>query len=411
MIRIQPPARPLESVPVKLLAPQPDRRWLAWWEYKPAYLALDVALVAGLAWFAATVPASTTGHIVVFCLVMPVLLVRRRFPWLPVLATPLVFVAPAEMLPTVVACYTASRQWGPRWRTLASFILAAGSLTIAAWDPKPNDGVFYQLVVPPVWLAASMVLGLWMHQRRTLLDALRGRAAQAERNSELLSEQAVAAERRRIAREMHDVVAHRVSTIALQAGALTLTAPDERTAETAEVIRSASATALTELREILDVLRKDEQDLQDQPERIGDLTGVQADGSIHADVEALVEDSVAAGATITLDAPADLPEVPGPIRRAAYRVVQESLTNAAKHAPHAPVDISLGTGPGELRLTITNHRGERSGAIPGSGYGLLGMRERVSLARGTLRTGPTDDGGFQVHAAFPLSPSRSRELM
>lgn len=413
MIRIQPPARPLESVPVKLLAPQPDRRWLSAWESKPANLALDVVVVAGLAWFALTAHAGVTER-VVFYTALPTLLVRRRFPWLPILATPLLCFDPAAVLPVVVACYTAARQWGPRWRTLASFILAAGSLTVAAWDPKPGDGIVYQLVVPPVWLAASMLVGLWMYQRRMLLDALRDRAAQAERNSELLSERAVAAERRRIAREMHDVVAHRVSTIALQAGALTMTAPDERTVETAEVIRSTSATALTELREILDVLRKDQQDepdRPDQPELPDSVHVVRSDGSIRDDVEALVSDSTAAGATISLDAPAALPEVPGPIRRAAYRVVQESLTNAAKHAPRAPVHIRLDTGPGELRVTIANHRGEQSGAIPGSGYGLLGMRERVTLARGTLRTGPTEDGGFRVHATFPLSPSRPKELM
>lgn len=412
MIRIQPPARPLKSVPVKLLVSRPGRRWLSAWENKPANLALDVALVAGLAWFALTVHAGPWERAVFFT-ALPTLLVRRRFPWLPVLATPLLCFDPAAVLPVVVVCYTAGRQWGPRWRTLASFVLAAGSLTISAWDPKPNDGVLYQLLVPSAWLAASMLVGLWMHQRRMLVGALRERAAQAERNSELLSERAVAAERRRIAREMHDVVAHRVSTIALQAGALTMTATDERTVETAEVIRSTSATALTELREILDVLRQDEQDPKDHSERIGGLTGVRTDGSVLADVEALVRDCVAAGAVIRLEAAADLPDVPGPVRRAAYRVVQEALTNAAKHAPDAPVDVRLGTGPGELRLTVANRRGETGSAVvpvPGSGYGLLGMRERVTLAQGTLRTGPTEDGGYRVEATFPLAPSRPREL-
>ena len=389
---------------MKLLASQPDRRWLAWWESKPANLALDVALVAGLAWFALTVHAGLTDRVIFFA-ALPTLLVRRRFPWLAILATPLLCFDPAAVLPVIVACYTAARQWGPRWRTLASFVLAAGSLTFAAWDPKPHDGILYQLLVPPAWLAAGMLVGLWMHQRRMLLDALQGRAAQAERNSALLADQAVSAERRRIAREMHDVVAHRVSTIALQAGALTMTASDEHTVETAEVIRSTSSLALAELREVLDVLRKD------QPEPPETVHGVQADGSVYSDVAALVRDSAAAGGDIRLDAAPDLPEVPGSIRRAAYRVVQESLTNAGKHAPRARVDIRLATDPGELRITITNGPGHEGTVVPGSGYGLLGMRERVTLAQGTLRTGPTEDGGFRVDAALPLSSSRPKELM
>lgn len=376
-------------------------------------LALDVAVVAGLAWFAATVHAGA-GERAAFYTALPVLLVRRRFPWLPVLAVPVLCFDPAAILAVAVACYTAARQWGARWRTLAAFALASGSVTYAAWDPRPGDGILYQLVVPSAWLAACMLAGLWIHQRRTLLGALQDRAAQAERNSELLAERAVAAERRRIAREMHDVVAHRVSTIALQAGALTLTAPDERTAGTAEVIRAASATALTELREILDVLRRDQRDEPGHTELPDDVHVVQLDGSVRADVETLVRDSTAAGASISLHAPGELPDVPGPVRRAVYRVVQEALTNAAKHAPNAHVDIDLNAGPGQLRIAVANGRAGRNGEhrpVPGSGYGLLGMRERVALAQGTLHAGPAEDGGFRVDAAFPLPPSQRKELM
>jgi signal transduction histidine kinase len=386
---------------VKFFAPQPDRRWLSWWESRPADLALDIAVVTALAWFA----LSTQGGLwerSAFLLGLSALLVRRRFPWLPVLAMPLICCDRGSVLPAMVVCYTAARQWGPRWRTVVSFLFATGCLVIKAWDPKPHDGIFYQLLVPPIWLAAPALVGLWMYQRRMLLDALHERAKQAEREQDLLAERAVTAERRRIAREMHDVVAHRVSTIALQAGALTVTAPDEHTVQTAEVIRSASATALTELREILDVLRGDQQEPSDS------IHGVQSDGSVRADVAALVRDFAAVGGNIHLHAPAELPAVPGTVRRAAYRVAQEALTNAAKHAPHARVDIHLTAEQGKLQLTVTNRRGRQhtpGQAIPGSGYGLLGMQERVTLAQGTLRAGPTQDGGYRVQAAFPLSPS------
>ncbi|MEU9127593.1 histidine kinase [Kitasatospora sp. NPDC048540] len=382
---------------MKFFEPRPDRRRLSWWEGRPGYLAADVAVAA-----VCVLPALSAGgspwRLLAFLVALPTLLVRRRFPWLPVVAAPL-FCWSWGVLPVVVICYTVARQWGLRWRTLLSFLLAAGCTVAEAWDPGPNYGILYQLLVPPAWLVLPVLAGLWMRQRHTLVDALRERARQAERERDLLAERAVAAERRRIAREMHDVVAHRVSTIALQAGALSVTAPDERTAETAEVIRSVSARALTELREILDVLRHDQQETSDG------VHGVQSDGSVRADVAELVRDCVASGGNVRLNAPAELPVVTGAVRRAVYRVAQEALTNAAKHAPHARVDIRLAEEQGELQLTVTNRRGGRrpSGhAVPGSGYGLLGMRERVTLVQGTLRTGPTVEGGYRVHAAFPL---------
>ncbi|MFF4098739.1 sensor histidine kinase [Streptomyces sp. NPDC001903] len=389
---------------MKIFVPRPDRRWLSWWESRPAYLALDVAAVAGCA-----VPALTTGgspwRLLAFFVALPTLLVRRRFPWLPVMAMPL-FCWSWGALPAVVVCYTVARQWGWRWRTLLSFLLTAAGTVIVAWDPTPEDGVFYQLFFPTAWLTLPVLAGLWMRQRHTLLDALRERTRQAERERDLLAERAVAAERRRIAREMHDVVAHRVSTIALQAGALSVTASDERTIETAEVIRHVSAQALTELREILNVLRHDQQESADG------VRGVQADGSVQADVAALVRDCVATGANIHLHAAAELPVVTGAVRRAVYRVAQEALTNAAKHAPHARVDIRLVDEQGELQLTVTNRRGGKrpaGHAVPGSGYGLLGMRERVTLVQGTLHTGPTLEGGYRVHAAFPLVSTVAKE--
>ncbi|MFE6847466.1 sensor histidine kinase [Streptomyces sp. NPDC057686] len=389
---------------MKIFTARPDRLWLSWWESRPAYLVLDVVAVVGCA-----VPALAAGgspwRLLAFFVALPTLLVRRRFPWLPVVAMPL-FCWSWGALPAMVVCYTVARQWGWRWRTLLSFLLTAAGTVIVAWDPTPDDGVLYQLFFPPAWLALPVLGGLWMRQRHTLLDALRERTRQAERERDLLAERAVAAERRRIAREMHDVVAHRVSTIALQAGALSVTASDEHTIETAEVIRHVSAQALTELREILNVLRHDQQESSDGEH------GVQSDGSVQADVSALVRDCVAAGANIHLCAAAELPVVSGAVRRAVYRVAQEALTNAAKHAPHARVDIRLVDEQGELQLTVTNRRGGKrpaGHAVPGSGYGLLGMRERVTLVQGTLHTGPTPEGGYRVHAAFPLVSTAAKE--
>ncbi|MFF2193911.1 sensor histidine kinase [Streptomyces sp. NPDC058157] len=389
---------------MKIISARPDRPWLSWWENRPSYLALDLVAVAGCA-----VPALAAGgspwKLLVFFVALVTLLVRRRFPWLPVVAMPL-FCWSWGAFPAVVVCYTVARQWGWRRRTLLSFLLTAAGTVAVAWHPTPEDRDLDQLVFPIASLTLPVLGGLWMRQRHALLAALRERARQAERERDLLAERAVAAERRRIAREMHDVVAHRVSTIALQAGALSVTAPDERTIETAEVIRHASAQALTELREILNVLRHDQQETSDG------VRGVRPDGSVQADVSALVRDGVAAGGNIHLHTAAELPEVTGAVRRAVHRVAQEALTNAAKHAPHARVDIRLADEQGELQLTVTNRRGGKrpSGhAVPGSGYGLLGMRERVSLVQGTLHTGPTPEGGYRVHAAFPLVPTVAKE--
>lgn len=389
---------------MKIFAARPDRPWLSWWENRPAHLALDVMTAAGCA-----VPALAAGgspwKLLVFFAALPTLLVRRRFPWLPVVAMPL-FCWSWGAFPAMVVCYTVTRQWGWRWRSLLAFLVTAGGTVIVSWHPTPEDGDLDQVLFPIVGLALPVLGGLWMRQRHALLATLRERTLQAERERDLLAERAVAAERRRIAREMHDVVAHRVSTIALQAGALSVTAPDERTIETAEVIRRASAQALTELREILNVLRHDQQDASEGGH------GVRSDGSVRADVAALVRDCVAAGGNIHLHTAAALPVVTGAVRRAVHRVAQEALTNAAKHAPHARVDIRLVDEQGELQLTVTNRRGGRrpaGQAVPGSGYGLLGMRERVTLVQGTLHTGPTPEGGYRVHAAFPLASPAAKE--
>lgn len=382
---------------MRIFAARPDRPRLSWWEHRPAYLALDVLAVAGCA-----VPALAAGgspwRLLVFLVALPTLLVRRRFPWLPVVATPL-FSWSWGAFPAMVVCYTVGRQWGWRRRTLPAFLFTAAGTVIVAWHPTQEDGDLDQLFFPLIGLTIPLLAGLWMRQRHTLLATLRERTLQAERERDLLAERAVAAERRRIAREMHDVVAHRVSTIALQSGALSVTATDERTIETAEVIRHASAQALTELREILNVLRHDQQESSDG------VRGVRADGSVRADMSALVRDCVAAGGDIHLYTAAELPAVTGAVRRAVHRVAQEALTNAAKHAPNSRVDVRLIDAQGELQLTVTNRRAGRrpaGHAVPGSGYGLLGMRERVTLVQGTLHTGPTPEGGYRVQAAFPL---------
>ncbi|MDA3624821.1 histidine kinase [Saccharopolyspora sp. WRP15-2] len=388
------------------------RGWLTWWDGKFRSLALDVAVALSAAFFVDRVErVSLTGAdeerrlvlLGVLVVVALALLVRRRFPWLAVAASAGAVLTPttaATGIFTPIAMYTIARRRGPGAQLwTATEIVFAANGTQLIWGPhgplwdSPLRALPY--IAYTVMLSASPVLlGLWLRQREKLLAALQERAEQAERERDLLAERAVATERRRIAREMHDVIAHRCSVISLQAGALSVSAPDERTGEVAEVIRKTSATALTELRSMLRVLRDDD----------AEHRGETPDDPTVGSIEALVADSIESGANIRLDMPEQLPETSGEVGRAAYRVVQEALTNAAKHAPHSAVRVEVAAEGEELVVAVSNQRGRSTDtdAVPGSGYGLIGMRERVTLAGGTLRTGWAEDGGYRVRAMFPL---------
>ncbi|WP_410617436.1 sensor histidine kinase [Amycolatopsis sp. lyj-109] len=287
-----------------------------------------------------------------------------------------------------MASYSVAARHGVSWWTGAAVVVCAvaGNVVQVVREPFQLTTAVLVLVV---FLLGPVPAGLWMHQRAALLGVLRDRAEEAERTRTLLADQAVFAERRRIAREMHDVVAHRVTAVALQAGALSLRAPDEKTEQAAETIRATSAVALDELRAVLRVLRDD-----------APSGGV--DPGVLASLEDLVAEVAATGARVELTLPDPLPAVPGQVGRAVYRVVQESLTNAGKHAPHAAVDVRLAVTGDRLAVEVTNRLTPHGSAVPGSGYGLVGMRERVKLAGGDLRTGPTGDGRFRVHAEFPV---------
>ncbi|GAA0558452.1 signal transduction histidine kinase [Saccharopolyspora erythraea NRRL 2338] len=374
------------------------RARLSWWDGRIRSLLFDlVAALITIRFGVNLETALTVPNVGLLIAAVLAFVVRRRFPWLPVVATAglATFTGPAAA--ASVAAYTMARRRGPSTQLWVAGGLLAAVMTAHTYQQFPQDLHIYA-IASAATAGVAMLLGLWVFQRKMLLVTFRERAEQAERERDLLAERAVAAERRRIAREMHDVVAHRCSVISLQAGALTLTAPDERTGEVAEVIRKTSATALTELRSMLRVLREDE---NDGP---GEMSGELASDPTLSSIRRLVADSVESGENIRLDLPDPLPETSSEVGRAAYRVVQESLTNAAKHAPHAAVHVEVTAEDGDLVVTVSNRRapGTGSDAVPGSGYGLIGMRERVTLAGGALRNGWAEDGGYRVRAVFPL---------
>ncbi|MEU8180382.1 histidine kinase [Micromonospora sp. NPDC049044] len=244
-----------------------------------------------------------------------------------------------------------------------------------------------------IFLAAGLVglplvFGLWVRARRDTLAALRDRAERLEGEQEARADQVRAEERTRIAREMHDVVAHRVSLMVVHAGALEVTAADPSTVEAAALIRTTGREALTDLREVLGVLRQAGPAVL--PER-----GLDA-------LDELIGESRAAGLRVHRrdeGVPAALPATVG---RTAYRVVREALTNVRKHAADAESTVCLRYLPDGLEVRVSNGPSEGGRSLPGAGQGLLGLRERVELLGGRLEATPVD-GGFLVRALIPVA--------
>jgi signal transduction histidine kinase len=275
------------------------------------------------------------------------------------------------------------------WITLASVAsLVVYSLIYAASAADFRDNVLLGLLM----FGFAIGWGLFVRVRRDLVDSLRERNARLEEEGRLRADQARAAERERIAREMHDVLAHRISLLSLHAGALEYRpdAPPEEIAATAGVVREAAAEALEELRDVIGVLREGTEGESRPPQ------------PTLADLPALIEESRAAG--VRIEAELDLPEAGGSIGRTAYRVVQEGLTNARKHAPGVLVRVKVTTSAEALRIEIRNPAPlspPPATALPGAGSGLIGLGERVQLANGELRH-EWDAGGFALVATLPL---------
>ncbi|WP_197681551.1 sensor histidine kinase [Actinopolymorpha singaporensis] len=248
-----------------------------------------------------------------------------------------------------------------------------------------------------LFVGLGLVLGLWVRARREVLAGLRERAERLEREQAARAEQARGQERARIAREMHDVVAHRVSLMVLHAGALEVNAPDERTARAAELIRGTGREALENLREVLGVLRAP---AGGSPAPLSPQPGLD-------DLDQLLEQSRAAGAEVSRrdeGAPRELPAMAG---TTAYRIVQEALTNVHKHAPGATVEVVVGYREDALTVRVRNEDAPRPAAGHSGGFGLVGLRERVHLLGGDFRAGPTARGGFEVFARLPARPSHT----
>jgi len=337
--------------------------------------------------------------------------VRRRHPW----AVALIAIggsavsdgasgaALAAMFSAAIYC----RQ--RRVITLFGLSLVSSAITPLLY-PGRGSYATHSLVLGVLGTIIVTVFGAFVRVRRDLVLSLRERARVLQEEQALRVSEARRAERTRIAREMHDVLAHRISLLAVHAGALEFNpdAPPEEIARAAAVIRESARAAQEELREVIGVLRTD-------PAEPAALAGdpLEPPQPTLEDLAPLIEESRAAGTEVRLATALDPVTLPPTLGRTVYRVVQEGLTNVHKHAPEHVVTIAVvGGHHGGVRVSVTNQPAVgRADAGPahvapapdhvGSGTGLIGLGERVALLGGTLEYGPAPGGGFRLCATLP----------
>jgi signal transduction histidine kinase len=295
---------------------------------------------------------------------------------------------------------TASLATRRRWNELLPYIAVSILAGLAFYEVQPvEDSFVANLALSVLVVGVLVAFGMYVGARRELLATLKDRAERAEREQAMRVSQARANERGRIAREMHDVLAHRISLVAMHAGAMTyrtdLSAAEMR--RTAGVIQDNAHQALSDLREVLGMLREDR--TASSPERPQPTL---------RDVPDLIEEARVVGMNVRLTNDIeDLEPAPETVGRSAYRIIQESLTNARKHAPDTAVLVRLSGAPGsgltvEVRnpLRVGAQDGDRA-SLPESGLGLIGLAERAELSGGRLEHGRTASREFFVRAELP----------
>jgi signal transduction histidine kinase len=320
------------------------------------------------------------------------LVLRRRYPFLVLLATVPGYLAGWSQLAGMIALYSLAKKKAWNWQTMAGAVLMMLCAFII-WPLSEFVGLDWRhQLLNLLWAVINagmpLALGLLVTTRKELVRRLTELAATRERKQQLQAQAIRAEERTRLAREMHDVVSHQVTLIAMQAGALKMTVTDADSREIANTIRRLSTKTLEELRQLVGVLRT----TSDDDDGLTDLT----------DLRRMVSDC---GLAVTLNVDGDIESIPRPVSAAAYRTVQEALTNVGKHAPSAAVSVLVQVGEDELEVRVRNGRprGQRTPALPSGGHGLVGLTERAELLGGSCHAEPSRDGGFVVTSRFPLA--------
>ncbi|OIK07295.1 sensor histidine kinase [Streptomyces monashensis] len=422
-----------------------------WWaRWRGAVLDGSLALVSAVECGAEGVPFARDAGIPVFLGVLfgviagSVLLVRRKWPIAVVLVA--IAITPAEMgfLMGIVGLYTLAACELPRrvigalagmsllGTMIVTFVrvrqsMASGDLTLGDWFvPFAAVTTSLGLTAPP------LLFGLYVGARRRLMESLRERADSLERELQLLAERAEeraewarGEERTRIAREMHDVVAHRVSLMVVHAAALQAVArkDPEKAVRNAALVGDMGRQALTELREMLGVLRAGEDVVGRRGAgvplaAVGEAAAaaadravgetVSGDGPCLSELDELIGQSAAAGMVVELSVMGEVRSYAAQVEQTAYRVVQEALTNVHKHAAGAKTHVRLAHRVSEIAMQVENEAPPEPGSasaagLPSGGNGLVGMRERVAALGGVFVSGPTDAGGFRVSAVIPAA--------
>jgi signal transduction histidine kinase len=345
-------------------------------------------------------PASTSRAALALAVATNVvaLLYRHRAPLAVlgvVLAVALAFdYGPIVMLPVLLALFTVAEY---RERTKVMWAAAVAAIVVLG-APAAHDSPLTTL--PPtlgrlVPIGLAVAAGLYLRARADYVSGLHERAERLEREQELLAREAVADERVRIARELHDVVAHNVSLMVVQSQALGATGADERQQAALRRVADLGREALSEMHRMLGVLRIDGGSVDEREPQPG-----------VGDLDTLIARTREAGLDTTLTITGTPRELSPGVELSVYRIVQEALTNVVRHARAKHATVALTYGPGALDVCVVDDGAGQSAQTNGStpGHGLLGMRERVALFGGQLTTGPGPDGrGYQVDARLPLA--------
>jgi signal transduction histidine kinase len=350
----------------------------------------------------------TSGLLILACLA-PALAIRRRLPGTALALVTAVQLgvwatgtAPGAHVPAeLIAPYSAA-VYGSRRVRIACGVLAGAALVaiaIPGWPAGEARGgtLGYLVAGGGAWLVGAVV-----RARRERMVRLAERADRLERERDRQAREAVAEERLRIARELHDVVAHNLSVVVVQAQALqpVVARDPEQARGLAVSIEETGREALEEMRRLLGVLRASDSGTDDEAGLPGPQPGLDR-------LDALVEQVRQAGLPVTLTVTGDLGLVPQAVQLSAYRIVQEALTNVLKHAGPATAEVTAGRTDARLVVTVRDDgRGAAANldrpALPSFGHGLVGMRERVALFGGELAAGPRPGGGYEVRASIPV---------
>jgi signal transduction histidine kinase len=362
-----------------------------------------VAAGAGVATLATVLPfdpgspEAWAAYLLVLAHTLPIA-VRRRWPLAVLawgLATGVAFAALGLNLVSLtfavlVYLYTVAAH-RPRVASLAG-LAATEALLVLVWLARPRAlGDGGTLVLDGLIMAAGWWLGDGTRRRQEAVAAARQRAAELEEAREELARRAVTEERLRIARELHDVVAHSMSIIAVQSGVgvHVLDSQPEEARKALAAVEATSRQALVEMRRLLGVLREE-----------AEPRGSLAPAPGLAEVEALAAEVARAGVRVEVHIEGTPCELPAGLDLSAYRIVQEALTNVVRHAGPATARVAVRYGPGQVAVEVVDDG--RGGDPGGQGHGIAGMRERAALYGGTLEAGPLPGGGFRVAASLPV---------